>query len=82
MPMPSSLFLRYIVQLGNLTYRFLGLKSMEKTSEKIVGAIQELICLSYELKVQQMSRAKAAPGELGFGLVVVDRLVGWGWLAD
>jgi len=51
----------YIVQLGNLTYRFLGLKSMEKTSEKIVGAIQELICLSYELKVQQMSRAKAAP---------------------
>ena len=32
---------------------------MEKTSENIVQAIQELICLSYELKVQQMSRAKA-----------------------
>ena len=48
--------------LGNLTYRFIGLKSMEKTSESIVQAIQELICLSYELKVQQMTRSKAAPG--------------------
>lgn len=51
----------YIVLLGNLTYRFLGLKSMEKTSTNIVQAIQELICLSYELKVQQMSRSKKAP---------------------
>jgi len=51
----------YFVVLGNLTYRFIGLKSMEKTSESIVQAIQELICLSYELKVQQMSRSKVAP---------------------
>lgn len=53
----------YIVLLGNMTYRFIGLKSMEKTSENIVQAIQELICLSYELKVQQMSRAKAEMSE-------------------
>jgi len=47
----------YIADTGD-KYHFIGIKSMEKSSANLVGALQELIALSFEVKVQQLMKAK------------------------
>jgi len=42
---------------------FVGIKSMERNSQNLVAALQELIALSFEVKVQQLMKSKEKKDE-------------------
>ena len=52
----------YIADTG-AKYRFIGIKSMEKSSQNLVSVLQELIALSFEVKVQQLIKSKQKSAE-------------------